>query len=169
MTEFHVADAAVRQLHARYCDAAYRKDYDSFGDCFTEDCEWRIGGAILKGRSNIVDHAQKVFARFKRIFVTLRTPILDVGDGVASARTYLTEQNVLNDGTSIHPIGIYFERFVDCGDRWRFKWRLFQTHYVGPADLSGNFYDQPDYGAPPNMPAFDATTLDVTGSHTRKD
>ena len=45
------------------------------------------------------------------------------------------------DGTPFGPIGIYFEHFVDEGDQWRFKWRLFQTHYASTPDLAGSFFD----------------------------
>ena len=158
MTDFLVAESAIRQLHARYSDAVWRKDYDSFGDCFTEDAEWRISGMVLRGRVEIVDTIKQFMSRFRRVLVTLRTPILEVGNGTASGRTYLTEQSVFNDGRPYGPIGIYYERFVDQGDRWRFCWRLFQTHYSGPPDLSGTLFDNPDYGAPPAMPPLDEPT-----------
>ena len=57
----------------------------------------------------------------------------------------------------------YFEHFVDEGDAWRFKWRLFQTHYVGPPDMTGTWFDVPDYGAPPAMPPLDEVTYDRSG------
>ncbi len=156
MTDFVVAEAAIRQLHSRYVDAAFRKDFDAFGDCFVQDCEWRIGSYALKGRAEIVETFKGFAKNFRQILVTLRTPTLEVGDGVASGRTYLTEQNVLMDGTAHNPVGIYYEHFKDCGDRWRFTWRLFQTHYSGPPDMSGTFIEQPDYGPPPAMPPRDA-------------
>jgi hypothetical protein len=53
-------------------------------------------------------------------------------------------------------MGMYYERFVQDGDAWRFKWRLFQTYYLGPPDLSGTYLQTPDYGAPPAMPPLDA-------------
>ena len=169
MSDFAATEAAIRQLHAHYTDAVWRKDFDAFGDCFTEDCEWRIGGAILRGRKEIVAHAQPILSQFRFCLMTLRTPILEAGDGVASGRTYVTEQSVFADGRGFAPIGIYFERFVDQGDRWRFAWRLFQTQYAGPADLSGSFFDKnPDFGPPPNMPSLDAPTYNYTGMHVRK-
>jgi hypothetical protein len=141
----------------------------AFGDCFAEDAEWRIGGVVVLGRTNIVTHMNNVFAKFKLILVTTRTPILDVGNGTASGRTYLTEHGIFADGTAIAPIGIYYERFVQQGDRWRFAWRLFQTKYVGPADMSGAFYDNADFGAPPGMPPLDQETNNYTGMHKAKD
>src|SRR5271154_5342962 len=98
MTDFLVAESAIRQLHACYTDAVWRKDYDSFGDCFTEDAEWRITGMVLRGRVEIVDTIKQLMSRFRCVLVTLRTPILEVGNGTASGRTYLTEQSVFSDG-----------------------------------------------------------------------
>ena len=54
MTDFAATEAAIRQLHARYVDAVWRKDYVAFGDCFTTDAEWRIAGMVLHGRAEIV-------------------------------------------------------------------------------------------------------------------
>jgi hypothetical protein len=59
------------------------------------------------------------------------------------------------DGGPSTALGLYFERFVDQGDQWRFKWRLWQTLYRGNADLSGVFFDNTDFGPPPRMPDWD--------------
>jgi hypothetical protein len=157
MKPFHVAETEIRQLQARYCDAVWRKDMASFADCFTEDCEWRIEGQVNKGRKACMEFMAAQFALTRCILITLRTPILEVGDGIASGRTYFTAQNALLDKPPITPIGMYYERFVDQGDRWRFTWRLFQSHYTGGPDMQGTFRDLPQYGAPPGMPPLDAT------------
>jgi hypothetical protein len=168
MTDFVAAECAIRQLHARYADAVWRLDYEAFGDCFAEDCEWRIGGVVLRGRREIVDYNRELFStKFRRLFITLRTPLLDVQDGKASGRTYFSAQNVMADGSGFAPLGVYYEHFVDQGDRWRFAWRLFQTLYTGPADMSGTFHDQPEFGPPPGMPPLDVETRNVSGLHTR--
>jgi hypothetical protein len=168
MTDFVAAECAIRQLHARYADAVWRLDYEAFGDCFAEDCEWRIGGVVLRGRRAIVDYNRELFStKFRRLFITLRTPLLDVQDGKASGRTYFSAQNVMADGSGFAPLGVYYEHFVDQGDRWRFAWRLFQTLYTGPADMSGSFHDQPEFGPPPGMPPLDVETRNVSGLHTK--
>jgi hypothetical protein len=64
-------------------------------------------------------------------------------------------------------MGIYFERFVEQGERWRFTWRLYQLHYMGPADLTGSFFPQADYGPPPAMPDLDAPTYNYSGLGSR--
>ena len=169
MTDFVVAEAAIRQLHARYADAVWRRDYEAFADCFTEDAQWRISGMVLRGREEIVWNLKRLMPRFRRILMTFRTPIIDVGDGVATGRTYVTEQSALVDGTPGSTIGIYYERFVDQGDRWRCSWRLFQLHYMGPAELTAPFFDNPDFGPPPMMPDLDAPTFNHSGFGVEKE
>lgn len=165
MNDFVVAECMIRQLHAHYLDAVWRKDIDAFGDCFTEDCEWRIAGNVLRGRPEIVSFMSQVFPQFNRILLTMRTPTLDLsGPGVASARTYFTENSQMADGTPLAAIGSYYERFVDQGDRWRFSWRVFRTEYAASPDFTGPFYDNPDYGAPPAMPPMDAIPVDHSGN-----
>lgn len=164
MSDFVAAECGIRQLHARYVDAVWRKDGEAFGDCFAEAAEWRVGGSVMQGRDGITEAMRGVFPLFRRILMTFRTPILEVGDGVASGRTYVSENSVFADGRPFAPIGIYFERFVRQGAVWRFQWRLFQTNYAGPPDLSGTFFDVPDYGAPPAMPPLDEITIDRSGA-----
>ncbi len=159
MMDFVAAECGIRQLQARYADAIWRKDAAAVGDCFTLDGEWRIGGSIMRGRAEVVTALEGVFPRFKRILMTFRTPIVELGDGVASSRTYVSENSVFADGTPFGPVGIYFDRCVREDNVWRFAWRLFQTHYAGPPDLSGDFYDVPDYGPPPAMPPLDENTV----------
>jgi ketosteroid isomerase-like protein len=163
MSEFVATEMAIRQLHQRYVDAVFRKDADAFGDCFAEHAQWRVGGRVMRSRAEAVAMMKGVFPQFRRILMTFRTPILTVGEGVATGRTYVTEHSLFADGRPFAPIGIYFEHFVDEGDAWRFSWRLFQTHYVGPPDLSGEWFDVADYGPPPAMPPFDEITYDRSG------
>lgn len=163
MTDFVVAETAIRQLHARYVDAVWRKDLGAFGDCFAEDAEWRIGGMVLRGRAEIVPTFERILTHFNRILLAFRTPVLEVGNGTASGRTYVNEQTARKVGGPSTAIGLYFERFVDEGDKWRFKWRLWQTLYRGSADLSGIFFDNIDYGLPPAMPDLDTPPPNYPG------
>jgi ketosteroid isomerase-like protein len=163
MTEYMVAESAIRQLHARYVDAVWRKDYAAFGDCFAVDAEWRIAGMVLRGRPQIMATLERLMGNFNRILMTFRTPILEVGNGTASGRTYVSEQSGFKDGRPGTTMGIYYERFIEQDDRWRFTWRLFQLHYMGPADLTGSFFQQADFGPPPGMPNADAPTYNYSG------
>lgn len=157
MTDFLTAEAGIRQLHARYGDAVWRKDYAAFADCFTEDAEWRIAGQVHRGRREIVGFLERAMSNFHGVIMTFRTPIIELsGDGAANARTYVTENNGFKDGRPGSTIGTYYERLVERDGVWRRAWALYQLHYMGPADLTGAFFAQPDYGPPPAMPPLDA-------------
>jgi hypothetical protein len=160
-------EAAVRQTQARYTDAVWRKDLDALGDCLTADSQWRIAGRVFDGRAAVVAHMRSVFPQFRRIFMTFRTPVLEIAGGQANARTFVTEQSVFAGGRPFFAIGIYWERYVQEGERWRAAWRLFQTQYAGPADLSAAFHEAQDFGPPPGMPPLDAPTYSQTGVHDK--
>jgi ketosteroid isomerase-like protein len=158
MTDLVAAEAGVRQLHARYADAVWRKDYASFADCFCEDAEWRIAGTVLRGRAPIAAALEQMMGAFERVLLRFGTPVLDLADGAVAARTWVTEARAFKAAPPSYTVGLYYERIRFDGGAWRFGWRLFQLHYVGPPDLSGPVFDQPDYGAAPAMPPADGPT-----------
>lgn len=151
---------SIRDLHARYTDAVWRKDFASFGECFTRDGEWRIGGLELRGRAEITAAIEAILGNMRRVLVSFQSPLVSVHEGEVSARTYMQEQVVRNDGATNIAIGRYYERFAEEDGRWRFSWRLFERHYSGPPDLSGEFFEWPDHGPPPAMPPLDAWSGD---------
>ena len=156
MSDYLTAEAGIRELHARYVDAVLRKDYVSFADCFTEDAEWRIAGRVNRGRGEIVGFLQAAMSNFHAVIMTLRPPLIDLHGTTANVRTHVTENNGFKDGRPGSTIGTYYERLVEQGGRWRRAWALYQLHYMGPADLTGSWFEQPDYGPPPAMPPLDA-------------
>jgi ketosteroid isomerase-like protein len=163
MTDFMVAESGIRQLHTRCADAVWRKDAAAFGDCFTEDGEWRISGLILRGRDHIAQTFGGILDSFEHVLMNFHPPALEVGDGVASGRAYTTELSAFTNGDRTLAIGNYYERYALEGDRWRFSWRLFHLHYLGPTDMSGSFFRNTDYGPPPAMPGLEETSPDHSG------
>jgi uncharacterized protein (TIGR02246 family) len=164
LTDLFTAEAGIRQLHARYTDAVWRKDFDSFAGCFAEDGEWRISGRLFSGRENIRDGISVILDKFIRVLITFRTPIVDINGGTVTARTYIDERCAWKNGNTNISIGRYYEHFVEENGVWLFKWRLFELHYRGDPDMSGTFIDHPDYGPPPAMPPLDANTEDMAST-----
>lgn len=152
---FLLAESGIRQLQARCADSVWRKDFETFGDCFTEDAEWRIAGKVLRGRAECVGFLKQMMPRIDRVLMTMYTPILQVGDGTAIGRTYITEKTARKDQAAVFPIGIYFDRFELQDGRWRFASHHYQSYYYGPIDLSGHFSAFTDYGPPFGMPEDD--------------
>lgn len=159
MTDFVVAECGIRQLHARFVDAVWRKDADAFANCFAVDGEWKIAGLHIRSRAEIGATFARLLAACAKVNILGGPPLLDIGEGTATGRITCTELAKMGDGSAAMSIGIYYDRYVEDGDRWLFQWRHFSLHYRGPVDLSGDLVDSPDYGPPPGMPGADEPTL----------
>jgi ketosteroid isomerase-like protein len=159
MSDFTTVECAIRQLHARFIDAVWRKDADAFAQCFAEQGEWKIATLHMRGRAEIGGTFAKLLGACERVFPILNTPILDIGADSVTGRIYCTEFAKMKDGSSAMTIGIYYDRYVEEQGRWRFQWRHWALHYRGPADLSAPFVNSPDYGPPPGMPGPDEPTI----------
>jgi hypothetical protein len=158
MNELLIAEFAVRQLHARYVDALWRKDPDSFADLFAVDAEWKISGMHLRGRAEIKSTFASFMRHIDRTFMIYGTPIIDIVEGAVTSRTHVTENNKFASGRTASTIGIYYERFVEEGSRLRFKWRHWNLWYIGPPDFTAPLYQCKEFGPPPGMPGPDDPT-----------
>jgi ketosteroid isomerase-like protein len=159
MNDFIIADCGIRQLYARFSDVVWRKDRDGCGECFAQDGEWKLAGLHVKGRAEICATFSKLLGACERVLLIMGTPLLQVDGNTASGRVHVTELTRMADGSSAMTIGVYYDRYVQQGDRWYFQWRHFSLHYRGPTDLSAALVASPDYGPPPGMPAHDEPTL----------
>ena len=152
----------VRQLHALYVDSVFRKDYTAFRACWTEDAEWRIAGNVWRGHDEIAGFLERAMANFHRVIMTFRNPMIEIADGEVRSRVHVTEKNGFKNGRPGANIGTYFEKLVERDGRWLRKWALYQLHYMGPSDLTGDYFEQPDYGPPPAFPPDDAFAPDYS-------
>jgi len=157
-----VVEFAIRQLHARYADAVWRQDSVEFADCFAKQAVWRIAGQELVGREAIRSGFEAFMSILDRTLMTFRTPLVTLGDekNTAIARTYVTELNKYKDASVVATVGIYYERFADLGDGWRFTWRHWNMYYYGPPDYSAHFHPCKEFGPAPGMPGPDDPTTD---------
>jgi uncharacterized protein (TIGR02246 family) len=162
MTDKANATQDIAQLYARYADAVWRHDYEAFGRCFTPDGEWRISGLELRGRDRITATIERILERFRKVRIVVGTPILDFeSSGTASGRVQMTEHCAWKNGDTNISLGTYYDRYVLTEGRWCFAWRLFAMDYRGPPDLTGTWFETPDFGPPPAMPPLDTTTPDI--------
>lgn len=158
MVDFVAAECGIRQLHAHFIDAVWRKDGTAFADCFSEHGEWKIATMHMRGQAEIGETFDLLLGACDRVQVMAGTPVLEVGDRDATGRVQVTELAKMKDGTSAMTLGVYYDHYVQEADRWRFRWRHFGLHYRGPIDLSAELVDCPDYGPPPGLPGADEPT-----------
>ena len=159
MTDFLTAESGVRQLHARFIDAVWRKDAEAFADCFAADGEWKIAGMHMRGSEEIGKTFGLLLGVCARVVMLPGIPLLEVSGNTASSRMSVTELAKMVDGSSAMTVGVYYDRYVEQGGVWRFQWRHFGLHYRGPIDMSAELVECPDYGPPPNMPGQDEPTF----------
>jgi hypothetical protein len=155
------ADAGIRQMHARYANAVWRKDFATFAEFWTEDAEFRIAGLVHKGRDNIAAFLGRAMADVDWVRMDFESPILDIQpDGTVLSRTQTWEENVLMKG-----MGIYWERLVLDGGLWRRRWAMFELQYIERTGQKGERLKQPDWGPPPGFPPVDAVPINFSKIH----
>ena len=159
MTDLIIADVGTRQLYARFTDAVWRQDAQSGIDCFTDSAEWKLAGFHLRGHDEIGGAFTRLLSACARIVLIHGTPILELDDGGASGRVLVTELTQMADGSSAMTVGVYYDRYVQQADRWRFQQRHFGLHYRGPIDFSAELVESPEFGPPPGMPPADEPTV----------
>lgn len=157
MNDLIAADFGIRQLHAQFCDAVWRKDGSAFAACFAPDGEWKIAGLHIRG-AEIGPQFDRLLGICARVRLILGLPLLDVTADGATGRIPVTELAKMADGSAAMTLGTYYDRYVEQGGHWLFAARHWTLHYRGPVDLSAALVDFPDYGPPPGMPATDAPT-----------
>lgn len=159
MTDLLTADFAIRQLHGRYVDAVFRKDAAAFADCWCEDADWKIGGRHFSGRAAVVAGFAELAGYAERVLMMLGMPSLEIREGEATGRIYVTELIKRMDGGHSRTVGVYYDRYRGEGLEWRFASRHWNLYYRGPGDFSEAFFPGLDYGPPPAMPAADEPPL----------
>lgn len=159
MTDFVAAESGIRQLHARFIDAVWRKDRKAFADCFTQDGEWKIATMHMRGRSEIGSGFARLLSTCERALILPAIPLVEVHGEAALGRIHFTEIAKLTDGTSAMRVAVYYDRYLEEEGRWRFRWRHLGLHYSGPVDLSATLVECPDYGPFPGLPGPDEPTF----------
>lgn len=157
MSDF-AADFAIRQLHAGFIDAVWRKDADAFAELFTTDGEWKIAGMHMRGREEIRGSFGKLLGVCDKVRIILGLPQLDITGETAVGRVHVTELAKMMDGASAITLGCYYDQMAVEDGRWLFKWRHWGMFYRGPFELSGHFVDSPDFGPFPGLPEAEAPT-----------
>lgn len=153
-----LAESGIRQLYGRYADAVWRKDFDVFADCFSEDAVWKIAGRTVTGRAAIVDSFAASLEPSERVMMRVGIPLIELDGDTASGRVQVSELIKRKDGTAQRTLAIYYDRFVQRDGVWRFAWHHFSIYYLGPPDLSAPYLEVQEYGPPPGFPEPDDPT-----------
>jgi ketosteroid isomerase-like protein len=125
MPDDAVAQLAIADLVARYCDAVARADAAAFAACWAPDARWTGPGLDRTGAEVITRAWEKMRAR-----VTLAIPAILSGsvhvDGLAATGTWWIRETLQQtDGVVRETVGRYDDAYVYGADGWQFAGRAF--------------------------------------------
>lgn len=126
---------AIEEFHVDYCAALDDGRIADWPQFFTEDALYRITGrenwdadlpvglvycegqGMLRDRALAIAKTEMFAPRYLRHYVTNVQVLTIAGGTVAAQANYLVLQTLVDEPTTIHQAGCYFDRFVRAGDR----------------------------------------------------
>jgi len=137
-------ELAIQDLGARYVDAVNRQHGLAWQETWAEDSVWHIMGQDISGRDNIFEFWNQTMSMFDFVIMALNSNSLDIVDGRASGRCYMTEYLCLKDNAPMMTQGVYNDTYVKEDGEWLFASRGYHVLYQGPSDLSGTYEPYPN-------------------------
>ena len=126
---------AIEEFHAEYCAALDEGRIADWPGFFTEDALYRITGrenweaglpvglvycegqGMLRDRALAIARTEMFAPRYLRHHVT-NVRVTGIAGGIVAAQAnYLVLQTLVDEPTTIHQAGTYFDRFVEAGGR----------------------------------------------------
>lgn len=111
----------ICNLKAAYCRLLDTKDWDGWGQVFTEDVCLDVtgsGGEIMQGRSTVVEMVRASIGEAKTAHQVHSPEIVIEGDG-ATAVWAMQDRVVWDGGRGLTGYGHYHERYVRTAGGWR--------------------------------------------------
>jgi uncharacterized protein (TIGR02246 family) len=128
-------ELAIRNLVARYADAASRRDPDAWISTWSADCTWDLGGGrVTHGHDETLSLWRASIAKYPWVVQVPASGLLEEVDGAARGTWYVLEWNHLTDGSGVMHVGHYRDRYERTDGEWRFATRRFQLIYRGALD-----------------------------------
>lgn len=132
-------ERAIKQLMARYVDAANRRDGEAWAQTWAEDGCWNLMGMEVEGREAILGLWQQVVAGFEFAILMPSSSLVEVDGDKASGHLYLQEFTRDLQGEKMFALSRYLDTYSKVDGEWYFQTRAYEFMYRGAGDLSGEF------------------------------
>jgi len=133
-------EVAIRDLAARFADAATRADHDTLGSLFKPDAVFRIGEpnpVTCNGVNEIVALIDKL-RNGKDFFVQfVHSGLIEIHENAASARWLMREVALGPGRTYYNNFGFFIDEIERVQGRWLFKSRAYRYLYLDTDPFSG--------------------------------
>ncbi len=112
---------AIANLKARYCRLLDTKDWEGWGQLFTEDFHLDVtgsGGDVVKGRDAVVASVRGSIGTAKTAH-QVHFPEIEIDGDSATAIWAMEDRVVWEGGRALTGWGHYHERYVRTAEGWR--------------------------------------------------
>jgi ketosteroid isomerase-like protein len=128
------AEADIRRLIARYCDAVNRHDGGAWANTWATDGRWLFLGQEHVGRDDILAFWQSVMAQLDYAIMLANSALLEIAGATASGRWYTHEiLRTRGEGGRVI-VGIYDDTYSRIGGSWLIQSRRYHKLYEAPTD-----------------------------------
>lgn len=111
-------------LLARYCWYVDHKLWDQWGECFTADGVFDVGGNRVVGRADIVSFVIGSMGKYRLLRHLAHLPFIEFeAAGAATSRSYFEFKALSASGKELVALGAYTDQLVMDGDEWRIRER----------------------------------------------
>lgn len=135
-------EAAIRNVIARFADAATRGDLDAFRTVWADDGEFKIGEAPHGQLASGVDEAVGLLGKLLTgltYFVQFAVPgVIEIDGDEASTRTFVHESALGSGDHYYRNHCIAFDRLRRSGEDWVFTSRSFQYLWLDTGEFAGH-------------------------------
>jgi ketosteroid isomerase-like protein len=125
-------ELALRNLMARYVDAANRYDADDWIATWAEDAQWHLLEKPARGRSEILALWREMMASFEFALMLPGSCLFHVEGDSAHGHWYLHEYVRDRQGTGSTIVSRYDDQYVKQNNQWLFKSRHYKFLYQAP-------------------------------------
>jgi ketosteroid isomerase-like protein len=138
---------AIQRLIHRYADAVVHRDGAQWASCWAEDAVWDLGrGRLVEGKAAILELWYSAMTGMAAVVQTVQNGDVTTGGtaDTATGRWYISERFRRTDGVAGILLAHYDDVYVRIDGTWLFSRRFLQPHYMGPPDLSADFFNTAD-------------------------
>ena len=136
-------EQGLKNLMARYVDAANRRDGEAWSQTWAEDGCWDLMGMKVEGRDNILGLWQQVIAGFEFAILMPSSSLFEIDGDTATGHWYLQEYTRDLQGEKMAALSRYTDTYCKMDGQWLYLSRRYDFIYRGPGDLSGDYTPLP--------------------------
>ncbi|WP_166874444.1 nuclear transport factor 2 family protein [Salinibacterium sp. ZJ450] len=124
-------ELAIRNLAARFTDAASKRDIETWRATWTDDCHWYIGNRAVDGAETAAAFLTTALQRYDWFLMMSLSGQVFESDGVVKGVWYVLEYQGKPQGIT-QILGTYEDVYAKVDGAWKFSSRVFQSSYRGP-------------------------------------